>query len=267
MTCRSFGSLRGVCVLDVRYGPDGRVESVADASGSSLGLNYNLELAPGKFLEVMDTATSRTDLVRDGRGNLIRQVQWLEDPSAPGSYSYLVTAYEFDARDNRTAESVPFAVADESARFDAAPPVWATRSTFDAAGNELTTTDALGNVTRRTFDSFGNVLTVTDPLGNRTTNAYDAHGNLTRTTDASGNFTTFSYSANGLLNSVRDGAGHVAVSFSYNAKGEITSTLPAVGCDAAATPAPPSLKYHERWGTYPPVISPEFGLSPSDGFG
>ncbi len=108
-------------------------------------------------------------------------------------------------------------------------------NTFDALGNVVGTTDALGHVTTYTYDangnvssvtvpitsstsattsytynSFGSILTTTDPLGHVTTNTYDTHGNLlTVTTPApNGNtaasVTTFTYDTKGELLTIKD---------------------------------------------------------------
>jgi RHS repeat-associated protein len=55
-------------------------------------------------------------------------------------------------------------------------------ATFDADGNELTSTDALGNTTTTMYNGFDEPLMVTDPKGNVTTTTYDANGNKLTTT-------------------------------------------------------------------------------------
>lgn len=73
-----------------------------------------------------------------------------------------------------------------------------TAFTYDANGNQLTETDALGTK-RYTYNQFGQVLTSTDVMNGVTTNTYDAQGNLLSVTDALNNTTTFTYDARGQL--------------------------------------------------------------------
>jgi len=93
--------------------------------------------------------------------------------------------------------------------------------TYDASGNVLTRTDALGNTWASTYDSvFNNVTSMTDPVGNVTHRFYDAHGNLTKVTDARGNNTTFTRDATGLVTAAQDTAGNIT-KFTYDALGNL----------------------------------------------
>lgn len=123
-------------------------------------------------------------------------------------------------------------------------------SGYDAAGNQTSSTDALGRTTTYTYDGngnvltrsivvngqtltwtytyngFGQVLTATDPLGHATTNVYDVKGNLTSTTTPSpdgtqaGSTTSFAYDVKGQLTSVTDPRSN-ATSIFYTAAGLI----------------------------------------------
>jgi RHS repeat-associated protein len=88
--------------------------------------------------------------------------------------------------------------------------------TYDANGNMLTRTDALGNTTTFTWDPVFNKLTsATDPLGNVAKFSYDSRGNLINVTDPNGNSTTVTRDANGLVTSVQDAAGNTTA-FSHD---------------------------------------------------
>ena len=54
------------------------------------------------------------------------------------------------------------------------------------AGNVVTTTDVLGNVTTRSYDAVGRMITTIDPLGNRTTTLYDVADQVAATVDIFG---------------------------------------------------------------------------------
>lgn len=112
-----------------------------------------------------------------------------------------------------------------------------TRSTYDGAGNILTSTDALNHVTRFTYNSFNQPLTVTDPAGIVTTFTYDANGNrLTKSVAGVGGSptatTTYTYGGAqaGDITQITDPAGHVT-DYTYDAYGDIASktTHPAAG--------------------------------------
>ncbi len=59
-----------------------------------------------------------------------------------------------------------------------------TTDTYDADGNELTTTDALGNISSFIYNGFNEVVSETTPLGNTKSYTYDGNGNLLTTVDA-----------------------------------------------------------------------------------
>jgi YD repeat-containing protein len=132
-----------------------------------------------------------------------------------------------------------------------------TALTYDALGNQLSSTDPLNNTTTYTYDSMGNVLTktqylnpstpltwsytynsfqevltATDPLGKVTTNVYDANGNLLSTTtpppsgQGSGLTTSFQYNNLGELTQVTDPKGNTT-SMTYTPAGLVASITDA----------------------------------------
>jgi YD repeat-containing protein len=78
---------------------------------------------------------------------------------------------------------------------DTTPPgntsAQAQRTTFDAAGHTISTTDERGNTSTHAYDSAGKKTSSTDAQGRVTTYAYDAAGNMTSATDARNNVTTY----------------------------------------------------------------------------
>jgi RHS repeat-associated protein len=82
--------------------------------------------------------------------------------------------------------------------------------TYDAVGNLLTRTDALGHVFTRTWDPATNqVSSITDPLGHTRSFIYDANGNLLSTTDGNNHTTSITYDPFGLPLQVTDPAGEL----------------------------------------------------------
>jgi YD repeat-containing protein len=108
-----------------------------------------------------------------------------------------------------------------------------TSYTYDAAGNPLTVTNALGTTTY-TYNGFGQVLSATDSLGLLVTNTYDVKGNLLTTKDALNNETTIAWDSRGLLQSVTDARSKVT-SFTYNTNGNLTQKTDAANSVAAFT--------------------------------
>jgi len=101
--------------------------------------------------------------------------------------------------------------------------------TYDANGNPLTATDALGNTTRFTYDPvFNKVTSITDPLGNVTQFAYNLRGNLLSTTDPNGHTTSFAYSPFGELISIVDASGQ-NTTLGYDSFGNPVSVTDALG--------------------------------------
>ena len=91
-------------------------------------------------------------------------------------------------------------------------------------------------VTTYTYNAAGNVVTTTDALGHVTTDTYDAMGRVTSETDAAGNVTEYAYDAEGRqVEEIRpspDGIAPAAVTRSqYDADGELIATTDAGECD------------------------------------
>jgi RHS repeat-associated protein len=140
-------------------------------------------------------------------------------------------------------------------------------ATYDAAGNQLTGTDAKNRTTTWTYNSYNEPLTRTDPLGVTTTVTYDttfnpltsstplvgsspavsqttsntygdgAHpGDVTKTTDPDNKDTIYTYDTNGDVASVTDATAR-KTSYTYNAIGwQLTEVTPA-GNATGGTPS------------------------------
>ncbi len=233
---------RGLTVLSLEIGPDGRIENVADASDASIAFSFTLDLGDGRFVEKSEASGGVTEFVRDGDGNVLRQIEWLNTAATgePAVYEYLVTVYRYDAEGNPTWESVPFTVTaaqvepfdptDATHRYNQEPAAWQSQSTY-VDGRPMRVTDGLGHTTTYSYDTYGNVKTVTDALGNTTENEYDSRGNLIWMKDGEGTVTLLDYVPDrpGLVESIRDGAGSVLSSFTYDAYGNVSSSTGASG--------------------------------------
>ena len=90
---------------------------------------------------------------------------------------------------------------------------------YDALGNRIAETDALGQTTELTYDPvFNRVTSITDPLGEVTTFAYDDRGNLVSATDTKGRSTELSHDEHGQLVEAVDPSG-AARTIEYDALG------------------------------------------------
>ncbi|MEM1011590.1 MAG: fibro-slime domain-containing protein [Planctomycetota bacterium] len=252
---------RGVDTLKVLFwsaddvdlpSPDhvGMLKGLVDADGNAAGFGYELDgsLIPGlpasSVVEIVaDADGAETHVVRDGQGNVIRQIQ------QTGDETFLVTAYEYD--DTRQTKSFRPFEADRSVMYDFDPAVtplssettygdtdhpdlptrvvdaagvW-TEYEYDASGQPRIIRTATGS-TINSYNANGTVRRTTDALGNATAYAYDAQNNLELLTrfDAAGReieFGRYTYDNRGLLTQAEDATGNVTT-FGYDFRGRQT---------------------------------------------
>ncbi len=227
----SIVDARGVSVMNLNFDETtGRIISLADASGAAIPFNYDLnppQLPAGYTREVLaDADDVPTEIIRDSRGNTVRQLQRLSDNGTTNDTTddvWSITVYEYDANDYRTRTSETFQATGDAA-YTAAPTNWLSTADYDAFGQVLSTTDALGNTTYFTYDRYGNLLTTTDAQGNTTRNTYNQNGLLTATTDALGNVTSYAYDNHGNMTAVTDSNGNVVSTFVYDGKNQLLAT-------------------------------------------
>lgn len=134
---------RGVAVLDVAYDfATGRIDGLTDASGNTASISYTLNLGGGRNAEVVtDVFGTVVELVRDSRGNTLREIRHAADGQGGTVYSIAITDY--DAQGNRLGGARAFTVsgaelaAAGATRFDYAPAdiFWEDRAVYDASGN------------------------------------------------------------------------------------------------------------------------------------
>jgi RHS repeat-associated protein len=108
------------------------------------------------------------------------------------------------------------------------PANYTTTYTYDAYGDLVSTTDPAGHVSSATYDDIGDELTSTDALGNPTSYTYDADGELTKTTEPDATTTTSTYDADGDKTSSTDEVGNTT-NYTYDPLGrELTVKDPAL---------------------------------------
>jgi YD repeat-containing protein len=105
-----------------------------------------------------------------------------------------------------------------------------TSNSYDTFGDLVGTSQgygtSAGNITNvsntsYTYDAVGNQVSTTNALGNTSTTTYNALGQAVVTKDANGNYRYKVYNANGQLADVIDGNGYIT-SFTYDAYGNVT---------------------------------------------
>ncbi|MEM6314459.1 MAG: hypothetical protein AAF743_10250, partial [Planctomycetota bacterium] len=184
----------------------GMLKGIVDASGNAADFGYTLRasevdssLPASATIEVVSDADGNTtEVMRDARGNVLRQVQQL------GTAQYLVTAYTYNADGNQTTASRPFTVnAADASRFTTPVPIGHLASSTDYDDTDwpdlpTRVTDAAGIVTEYVYTAQGNVdiIRTFDAQGSplETNNDYDAStGLLLKTTDAVNGVTEYEY--------------------------------------------------------------------------
>ena len=215
---------RGIVVAQRTYDANGRVTSEVEADGGTYQFTYtplNASVATSPILMTTET---------DPLGH-----QW--------TYHFSTLGFLLDATD--PLGEVRYFTRDPSTNLITAitgtgqcPVCGDTRLgnqsfTYDANGNILTTTDALGDTTSFTYDPlFSQILSLTDPLGNSSSFSYDQNGNLLIATDANGHAWSVAYQSGGLPASLTDALGKLTA-FSYDSSANLSSIQDALGNKAS----------------------------------
>ncbi len=115
-----------------------------------------------------------------------------------------VTTYSYDARGNQLTTTDPL--------------TYTTTLTYEPVFNQVTSvTDQAGNTTALTYDTHGNCTALTRPLDSTFHFSYDSFGQVSSNTDARGNTTTCTYNDNGYRTGITRPIGTEA--FTYDAVG------------------------------------------------
>ena len=190
------------------YDSAGNLHSVTDTLGHVTTYAYD---ALGRLLSTTDADGDTTSYTYDADGKLLTETDALGH----------VTSYAYDELGRLTTITSPRPLGE--GQGEGAP---VTSCTYDADGDLLTTTDALGHTTTNSYDALGRLLSTTDAEGNTTRYTYDADGNLLTTTDALGHTAAYSYDALGRLLSTTDAEGNTT-RYTYDADGDkLTETDP-----------------------------------------
>ncbi|MDF2179906.1 putative Ig domain-containing protein [Aliiglaciecola sp. CAU 1673] len=183
----------GSVTLDVEtttYERLGNIASVTDNKGQVESYTYD----KFGYLEKQSQYYVSTSYTRDAYGRVLS-----ESVAAAGGVQ-LVTAFEYDAEGNKTAETDPNGQRTEY-EYDALNRLVKTRypdgsqiaMDYDAAGRITSETDENGAITQYQYDKVGRRTQITDALGNISRFEYDPAGNLIKEIDALGRETRYEY--------------------------------------------------------------------------
>ena len=181
-----------ICFLEqtsrTAYDADSNVLSSTDALGNATTYTYD---AQGRCIQVAQPATSQhgqsvTTNVYNAAGELVQTDA--PGPSSTGDPTgERVTGYVYDMLGRQIETIAPNPTTGE------ADGTITTRTTYDANGNVLSSTDALGNTTNYVYDNLGRQVSVQDPDGYTTQYTYDTAGRVASTTDPDGDVTAYGY--------------------------------------------------------------------------
>jgi RHS repeat-associated protein len=199
------------------YNAAGQVISIIDPLGHSAGYEYD---SAGRVWKVKD---AQNRVVLTFTYNPDGTIHTETRPTDAGDYIVTYNAYDALKR--------PIIICDNVNHFSTVE--------YDAYGNPLTRTDALGIVTKYEYNDFGLLEAVTqnykanpgsedDPNATnvRTEYTYDVIGNLTKIKDANGHETSYTYDVLNRLWKVTNPLGKVT-EYGYDALGNRTSLIDA----------------------------------------
>jgi RHS repeat-associated protein len=207
------------------YTPGGQVAAETTASGTSTASLVSYCYDP----EGDKTSAIYADGNSAGLGQCETSSPWVVSASVYASQAKSQTTYGYDSLGEQVSTTTPATTA--------APNGATTTTTYDPAGNVLTSTDPDGVTTTYTYTP-GNQQASISYSGSSAHSvgyAYDADGNKTRMTDGTGT-SSYAYDPFSELTSATNGAGQ-AVAYSYDADGDVATIgypLPASATWAAS---------------------------------
>ncbi|UUO05343.1 hypothetical protein M4951_18415 [Blastopirellula sp. J2-11] len=214
-------------------------QSTIQGEIQGIGFETDNSLSTGTIFNLYGTQTWGNETYKDydSAAPSVKHYKLNVGEHFTGSFLYMVFANDDDASDAAVSIFSNVRVYEE-----VAPAT--TSTTYDDAGNVLSETDALGNVTSYAYDNLNRIVTVTapDPDGAGaqtspvTSYAYNAYGQMASMTDPNGGVTTYVYDDLGRkiqeILPDPDGAGALAspdVEYAYDAKGQLVSMTDELG--------------------------------------
>lgn len=195
------------------YAPDGRFQSLTNASGKSASLAYDLGARTQTMTDPNGYTSSET---LDARGNIVRTVD----------QTGVIAKSTFDSKGNVLSKTQVIGLDDATS---GETNDLTTTNVYDADFNLIEQRDVFGNVSRNAHDEYGAVIVSVDAYGNTSLTNYNQNGSIAFSTDANGNTTRFQSNELGNLTQLRDRNNSLLVNGTYNAFGEVTSMTSGQG--------------------------------------
>jgi YD repeat-containing protein len=227
---RLLSSTKGGASVSQTYDKVGNTATYTDALGNKTSYSYN---AAGKVLKSTDALGGTTYNKYNLSGDLILTVSPENYKENTADFALSRTEYNYDNMGRETSCIQTY--------YDNAEKQWVSftqySSVYDAGGNTIAQTDALGNTSSYTYDLSGNASSYTDALGNKYLFTYDALGRKISQTDPDGTVTSFEYDGNGktVRQTVSAGGKTMTVSAAYDLLGNQLSATDANGNTTAYT--------------------------------
>lgn len=189
------------------YGYDsaGNLTSVTEPGGIVTG--FARDPATGLLTSITDPRGKTTTFAYDANGNLNSLTTPIGKQTTIGYDNAGRPTSLVDPRGHETGAN---------------PADYTWTSSYDAAGNELSETDALGNTTSFSYDNAGRLTRNTDAAGHATNYGYDAANRLTTVTAPDTSVTSYAYDDVGNLTTRTDALTH-PTTYAYDDANRLTT--------------------------------------------
>jgi RHS repeat-associated protein len=198
----------------------GRVAATLDPLGNRSEMSYDDggNLTDSRSLDATGLEMSRGSTQFDRRGRPTTSVAWLWQGTDPAGARAISSTTTYDAAGNVLSTKDPLGRSSSQ--------------TYDSAERRLAATDAAGNRTEWTLDKMGNAISTTmveqvaggGPVTSSISTAFDALGRPTASSDPLGNGTTTIYDARGNVRMAIDAEGHFTESI-FDGLDRLTRTV------------------------------------------
>uniref|UniRef100_A0AAU2V2F5 FG-GAP-like repeat-containing protein n=1 Tax=Streptomyces sp. NBC_00003 TaxID=2903608 RepID=A0AAU2V2F5_9ACTN len=234
------------------YDKNGNLTQTVDPTGAVTSTAYDAFNRPTLVTDALGQATKSE---YDAAGNLVRSTDPLGKATAytytPSNLQETVTnplgkttRYGYDGDGHRTSVTSPSGAkstwsfdvngrlkSQTDARGNAAgadPAKFTTTYGYDAAGNQATVTNPLGERTTTEYNALNQAVSVTNPLGKVTATDYDGIGRIAKVTAPDGGVTSYSYNPTGEVATRKDANGHTTT-YDYDDAGRQAAITDPLG--------------------------------------